>query len=206
MAEVTNYINKNREDILDFLKKAVTDRASNEYAELTNNLIKMFVDSDLNKDGTVDQKGFTYLIDSAAFTPRMFGFAPEDSEMYSTPDAKDRGRMKLFQSIDAGRTGRISLHEWLKFAIQHIAKKVATVDAHPNLDTPLKAEYQSFIKKALVAGSGQHLELYWYLLQAFLGHCGKNGQADKTAFGILIEKTVVAPLRHGLIKAVPSVF
>jgi len=205
MATPSNYINKNREDILDFLKKAVSDRSSNEYAELASNLIKMFVDSDVKKIGSVDQAGFSFLIDSAAFTPRMFGFAPEDSEMYPTPDAKERGRTKMFQSIDTGRTGRISLHEWIRFAIQHIAKKVTTVEAHPKLETPLKAEFLSFVKKALVAGSPEHLELYWYLLQQFLNHCGKNGQADKNAFGMLIEKCSTAPLKHGLIKAAPSV-
>jgi len=205
MAAPSNYINKNREDILDFLKKAVSDRSSNEYHELTSNLIKMFVDSDVNKDGTVNQAGFSFLIDNAAFTPRMFGFAPEDSEMYPTPDAKDRGRLKLFQSIDLGRTGRISLHEWIKFAIQHIAKKVATVEAHPKLETPLKAEFQAYIKKAMTAGSAENLELYWYLLQLFLNHCGKNGLADKTAFGLLLQTASAAPLRHGLLKAVPSV-
>ena len=71
-----NYINKTKEDIIYFLKQAVSDRSSPEYTELISNLVKMFVDSDVNKDGTVDRSEFSFLIDSAAFTPRMFGFAP----------------------------------------------------------------------------------------------------------------------------------
>jgi hypothetical protein len=204
MATPSNYINKNREDIMKFLKMAVNDRASNEYAELSSNLIKMFVDSDTKKNGRVDKQGFSYLIDSAAFTPRLFGFAPEDKEMYPTAELKAKGREALFKSIDIDGAGTISLEQWLKFGIEHIARKAATLDSHPNLEKPHKEEYLAFIKKALVPGSEEHLELYWYLLELFTQHCNKAALANKHAFSVMVNKACEIPLRHGVLKGAPT--
>ena len=88
----TNYINKPKQHIVHFLKKATSDRNSVQYSELVNYLLKMFVDADKNKDGTVDVEEFSGLIDTAAFTPREYGFAPQDAEMYKTKEAKEEAR------------------------------------------------------------------------------------------------------------------
>jgi len=204
MATPSNYINKNREDIMKFLKLAVNDRSSNEYAELSSNLIKMFVDSDVKKCGLVGKDGFSYLIDSAAFTPRLFGFAPEDREMYPTAELKAKGREALFKSIDVDNSGFISLEQWLKFGIEHIARKAATLDSHPNLEKIHKSEYVAFIKKALVPGSEEHLELYWYLLELFTQHCNKDALATRHAVTVMIAKASEIPLHHGVLKGVPT--
>jgi hypothetical protein len=204
MATPSNFINKNRDDMMYFLKKAVSDRASHECAELSSTLIKMFVDSDVKKCGRVDKKSFSYLIDSAAYTPRLFGLAPEDKEMYPTAELKSEGREKLFKSIDVNNIGKISLEQWLTFGIDHIAKKAATQDAHPNMEKPHKAEYLAFIKKALVSGSEEHLELYWYLLELFTSHCSKEALVNKHAFTVMVNIACEIPLRHGVLSDAPT--
>jgi len=197
-----NYINKTKEDIIYFLKQAVSDRSSPEYTELISNLVKMFVDSDVNKDGTVDRSEFSFLIDSAAFTPRMFGFAPPDDVMYSTDAQKAAARGKMFDTL--ANSDGVTLNAWIKFAIEHIAKKVATMDAHPSLETPHKKEFSAFVKNAHVSGTPEKLDLYWYLLQIFLAHCEKSGTVSKAGFTIMVDKASAIPRRHGTLAKVPS--
>merc|ERR1711903_385270 len=71
-----------KEDFIWFVKKASTNKKSDAHAELYHCLFKMFVDADTNKDGLVSKASFSKLIDMAASIPRMYGYAPIDSELY----------------------------------------------------------------------------------------------------------------------------
>merc|ERR1712038_77173 len=100
MPAVRNYINKSKEDILQFLKKASADRYSPEYAELFNNLLKMFVDCDLNKNGLVSKAQFSDLVDTAAETPRRYGFAPSSADMFKNKAEETASRFLLNVFLD----------------------------------------------------------------------------------------------------------
>jgi Ca2+-binding EF-hand superfamily protein len=109
--------NKSKEDFIWFIKKATTNKKSDAHAELYHCLLKMFVDADTNKDGVVSKASFSNLIDMAASIPRMYGYAPVDSELYKTEQAKEQARQKMFDSMDLKSTGVITFDEWYKFSM-----------------------------------------------------------------------------------------
>merc|ERR1711970_100511 len=157
--------NKSKEDFIWFIKRAIKDKKSDSYAELYHCLIKMFVDADTNKDGLVSRGSFSKLIDMAASIPRMYGYAPTDAELYKTEDEKEQARQKMFDSMDLKGTGVITVDEWLKFCMEHIIAKAATLAAHPILDHGNLEEFKAFVKAAFVIGSPENTEMYWFLLE-----------------------------------------
>ena len=70
--------------------------------ELYHFLIKMFVDTDTNKDDLANRGFFSKFIDMAAFIPGMYGYAPTDVELYETEDEKEQARRKMFNSMGPG--------------------------------------------------------------------------------------------------------
>merc|ERR1712029_685673 len=109
------------------------DKKSYSYSELYHSLLKIFVDADTNRDGLVSKNSFSKLIDAAASMPRAYGYAPADSDLYKTEEAKDAARQKMFDSMDLKATGFITFDEWLKFCREHIAAKTATMILTPSL-------------------------------------------------------------------------
>merc|ERR1712029_1133432 len=114
-ATSVNTFNKSKEDFIWFVKKAVQDKKSYSYSELYHSLLKIFVDADTNRDGLVSKNSFSKLIDAAASMPRVYGYAPADSDLYKTGDDKEAARQKMFDSMDLKSTGVITFDEWLKF-------------------------------------------------------------------------------------------
>jgi Ca2+-binding EF-hand superfamily protein len=201
---VRNYINKSKEHILYFLKKATTDHGSLQYAELFNNLLKMFVDCDKSKDGIVDMKRFNELVDTAALTPRLYGFAPTDDELYKTKEEKTTARNALFESMNEKGDGRISFNEFLAYTLNHIKGKAAG-PSHPTIEAAEKADYIANLKVALSdKGSDQHTELYWYLLEIFLESAGKDLTANARAFSLMVERVLEPAKKLGLAKGQTS--
>ena len=101
-------------------------------------LLKMFVDSDTNKDGLVSKASFSKLIDMAASIPRMYGYAPVDIELYKTEAEKEQARQKMFDSMDHKNTGVITFDECYGFSMEHIIAIAANLAPHPILDTSNK--------------------------------------------------------------------
>lgn len=198
---VRNYINKSKEDILYFLKKATADHHSPEYAELYSNLLKMFVDCDLNKNGLVAKAQFSELVDTAAETPRRYGFAPASGDMFASKQEMEASRSILFDTMDFDSSGTITFDEFLKYALTHITCKAAPLDAHPNIETNNKTLYTSNMQLALQKDNEQYTDLYWYLLQIFLSHCGKDFCATKGEFTVMVSKVVLPARRLGLFNA-----
>merc|ERR1719369_1883199 len=130
----------------------------------------MFVDADTNQDGLVSRASFSKLIDMAVVLPRLYGYAPADADLYKTTEEKVAARTKMFDSMDTKASGVITFDEGLKFALEHIAGKVAGLDPHPILDHGDKTQFTTFVKKAVITGTAEHTELYWYLLEMFLDH------------------------------------
>merc|ERR1712105_205920 len=186
--------NKSKEDFIWFIKRAVKDEKSDAYAELYHCLIKMFVDVDTNRDGLVSKGSFSNLVDMAASIPRMYGYAPSDAELYKTEDEKNKARQKMFDSMDLKGTGVITIDEWLKFCIEHIIAKAATLAAHPILDHGNLEEFKAFVKAALVVGSPEHTEMYWFLLELFTeADADKDGIVMLTEFSSLLDKALESP-------------
>merc|ERR1712215_195301 len=201
MANSTNItgFNKSKEDFIRFIKKAVADQKSDAYAELYHCLLKMFVEADTNKDGLVSKASFSKLIDMAASIPRIYGYAPADAELYKTEEEKDKARQKMFESIDLKSTGVITFDEWLKFCLEHIIAKTATLDPHPILDHGNVEQYKTFIKAAVSVGTPENTELYWFLIELFTeADRNKNGIVLLGDFTVMIDKALEVPKKLGL--------
>jgi Ca2+-binding EF-hand superfamily protein len=198
---VRNYINQPEGSILNFLKKATTDKNSLQFAELFNNLLKMFVDCDKAKNGTVDKRRFNELVDTAALTPRLYGFAPSEEEMFKTKADKDASRKALFEAMNEKGDGRITFNEFLAYTLKHIEGKATPMVAHPNLESAGKDDFLNNVKLAGYKGSAQHEDFYWYLLEIFLACAGKDLTANLNAFTLAVSKAIAPAKKLGLFTA-----
>merc|ERR1712055_268837 len=191
--------NKSKEDFIWFIKQAVKDKKSDAYAELYHCLIKMFVDVDTNRDGLVSRGSFSKLVEMAASIPRMYGYAPADAELYKTEDEKDKARQKMFMSMDLKGTGVITVDEWLKFCMEHIIVKTVTLDAHPILDHGNLEAFKAFLKAALVVGTPENTELYWFLLELFTdADPDKDGIVMLSDFSAMLDRALETPRKLGM--------
>ena len=62
----------------------MTDQKSYFHSELYHSLLKLFVDVDSNKDGLISRASFPKIIDAAAATPKDYGYASTNSELYKS--------------------------------------------------------------------------------------------------------------------------
>merc|ERR1711887_266839 len=198
LTNITGF-NKSKEDFIWFIKRAVKDKKSDSYAELYHCLIKMFVDADTNKDGLVSRGSFSKLIDTAASIPRMYGYAPEDAELYKTEEEKEQARQKMFDSMDLKATGVITVDEWLKFCIEHIIAKAATLATHPILDHGNLEEFKAFVKAAFVIGSSANTEMYWFLVELFTeSDSDRDGIVMLSDFSGMLDEALKTPKKLGM--------
>jgi len=197
---ITVGFNKSKEDFIWFVKKAITNKKSTAYAELFQTLLKMFVDADVNKDGLVKKEMFSDLIDAAAALPRLYGYAPKDEDLYKTKEAKEASRTKMFETMDTKNTGVITFDEWLTYTLDHIKGKVAGLDPHPILDHGDKTQFLTFVKKAVVVGTDEYTELYWYLLEMFLEHdTNMDGNVTMGHFVEMVDAALHLPVKLELL-------
>merc|ERR1711970_814831 len=185
--------NKSKEDFLWFIKKAIADKKSDAYAELYHCLLKMFVDADTNKDCLVSKASFSKLMDIATSIFRIYGYAPDDVELYKTEEERDKARQKMFESMDLKSTGVITFDEWVKFYLEHIKGKTATLDPHPILDNGNADQYKTFIKAAVNVGTPENTELYWFLIELFT-----EADHNKNDFTAMFDKALETPKKLGL--------
>merc|ERR1711887_208124 len=121
--------------------------------------------------------------------------------VYADDAEKEASLLKMFNEMDLKYTGVISFDEWLTFCLQHIGAKVATLEAHPILDHGNKEEFKTFVTKAVVPGSPEHTELFWYLLEIFLAHdSNKDGNVTEYAFATMVDKVLMLPLKLKMVK------
>ena len=71
----------------------------------------------------------------------------------------------MFNSMYLKGTVVITLDEWLKFCLEHIIAKTATMDPHPILDHGNMEQFKEFLKTAVQVGTAEHTEMYWFLLE-----------------------------------------
>merc|ERR1712215_665790 len=191
--------NKTKEDFIWFIKTAMKDKKSDAYAELYHCLIKVFVEADTNKDGLVSRGSFSKLVDIAASIPRLYGYAPADSVLYKTEKEKEDARQKIFDSMDLKATGVITVDAWLKFCMEHIIAKTATLAAHPILDHGNLEEFKAFIKAAFVIGSSANTEMYWFLVELFTeSDFDRDGIVMLSDFSGMLDEALKTPKKLGI--------
>ena len=108
----------------------------------------------------------------------------------------------MFNSMDTKATGVITFDEWLKFTMEHIAGKVAGLAPHPILDYGNKTQFLTFVEKAVVVGTPEYLEMYWYLLEMFLEHdTDMDGNVTVGHFIEMVDEALELPVK---LKLIPS--
>merc|ERR1712215_266634 len=102
-----------------------------------------------NKDVLVNRESFSKLVDMAASIPRMYGYVPTDVELYKTEDEKKQARRKTFDFMDFKGIDVITVDEWLKFYVEHIIAKAATLAADPILVQRSEEEFKALVNATL---------------------------------------------------------
>merc|ERR1712165_261059 len=118
--------NVSKDEFIQFVKKAV-DTNTQKYQQLYYFLLRTFQAGDKDGYGEVSPAEFDEMIECAAQAPRRFGLAPKTEDMFKTDNERFVQRVQEFSKMNTQSTGKISFDEWLDFALNHIAKKVATV-------------------------------------------------------------------------------
>merc|ERR1712055_21039 len=166
----------------------------------------------------------TINIPAFIFTEKTFGKSKEDFLWFVKTAIADKSSaaygelfqklLKIFVNADTNRDGLVSkasfltlitgfvpFDEWLKFCLEHIEAKVATLDPHPILNAGTKDEFKTFVTKAVETGTPEHTELFWYILETFLDHdTNKDGNVTEYAFSTMVDKILAVPLKLELVK------
>ena len=201
---------KSKEEFVVFIRQAINDRKSEAFVELYQFLVQCFTRADTELEGKVDLTQFDAMIEEAATLPRMHGFAPTSTSMFATAGARKAARAKMFLEMNTGKSGYISLEEWITFALKHIVGKVATLPKDylgASSKDVSKEEFLTFIKKAVNQGTPEYRELYHFLLKCFVdADQDRDGAVKPEEFDAMIEVAAAAPRRFGLAPSSASMF
>lgn len=201
---------KTKEEFVVWIRQAVQDRKSESFVELYQFLVQVFVRADRYLKGKVDIAYFDSMIEEAAALPRLHGFAPETSSLYSSAGARMTARAQMFRSMDDNGDSYITLDEWIDFALRHIQAKIHTLPKDflgGSTEDVTKEEFIGFIKKAVVKGTPEYRELYFFLLNCFVeGDSDHSGSVDLSEFDAMIEIAAAAPRRFGLAPSSTAMF
>lgn len=202
-----------KQEFITFVLGAVQGTHTPEYKQLYHFLLKCFTDADNNFDGRVGFKEFEMLIESAAFLPRRFGYAPSTHELYATDWDRLKKRMKLFSSLDPRKAAKIdvtsneseydyiSFSMWLRYAVGHIKEKATLLEGVDPRSKMVRSKehFQEFIITACTSRTTpEYKELYHFVLRCFTeSDTDLDGQIDATSFYDLIDKAASAPRLFG---------
>merc|ERR1719382_873786 len=108
-----------RSEFVAFCRRATNDASSQEHEALYQFLLQCFAAADNDYDGKVDIEEFDMMVELAAMDVRRLGLAPTHKETYKTTQERRAARKKLFDAMDADRSGYIGFEEWLGYSIGH---------------------------------------------------------------------------------------
>jgi len=104
------------DEFLSYLEYAVNNPTSGAYASLYEFLLKIFVECDKSRTGTINREEFDVLLNRAAMVPRQFGLAPETT----SPEL----RTKIFKMMDDNQSGGITFRKFLAWTVAHSKMKI----------------------------------------------------------------------------------
>jgi len=191
-----------------FVNSTVNNPSGPEAAEMHKFLVKCFIDNDSDYDGLVSYKGFNNMIQQAALAPRRFGFAPHTRELYETAEEFEAERTALFNQLDEGGLGRITLESWLQWANAHIRAKDVNLEEHTTSRwSRSKADFVSFCKGVTKdssskckksSSSTQYKEFYILTNRMFTAaDVSHKGLLTKVEFENLVHRADSIPKRFG---------
>ena len=128
--------------------------------------------------------------------------------MYPTAEARKAARAKLFEEMDANHDGHLTFEEWLAFCIEDIESKMHQLpkDVLCGSDST-KAEFVTFIKKAMDRKSSEFRELFIFLLKCFVdADKDRDGAIQEEEFDTMVEIATSGITRHGLAPSTKSLY
>jgi len=186
-------------------KAAIENRDGVEARQLYGFLAVAFGDVDVNKDGLITPDQFDLLCEKVAALPRRYGMAPSWQVEYNNDAAvRTAARREMFDTLDTGKKGTLSLDQWIDWGVSHIASKVPTIDfkkvdfAH--LEHNTKEEFIAYVKVACTdRKSRQYATFYEFLLCLFVeaDTCSK-GAINVEQFDGLLTAAARVPRHFGL--------
>jgi len=111
-----------KEQYVEFIKKA-NDASSAENLELYWFLVEIFTDADSNKDGLITKRAFPTMVGKLVETPIKHGLSHPDKDMTSDDEEKKMNHLeKLLVENNPRKDEKMTLDEWVKFALEKILK------------------------------------------------------------------------------------
>ena len=203
-------VEKTREEFIVWIRLAMNDRESGAYEQLYQFLWNCFCRADVNNKGKIEFDQFDKLIEEAAELPRLYGFAPTSSAMYSSDALRVAARKKLFKELDANNAGYVTVSQWIRYAIQHIAAKYVQLPKDylsGSASGVSKDEFIAFVKRAVDPANKEYEELYYFLLRTFqAGDKNGYGEVEPAEFDEMVECAAEAPRKYGLAPATDALY
>lgn len=187
---------------IQFVLNATVGTQTQEYKELYQFLLDVFLEADTDFDGLVGHERFDYMIERAAMLPRKFGLAPSETETYPTAEARRAAREAEFRAIDTSGDGQIAFDEWLAWCIKHISGKAAQLRSGRVTGNNWNVDKEHFVSWISTACSNKHSkeykELYHFLQECFTAaDSDLDGKVNHAEFDTMIEVAAEAPRRFG---------
>jgi len=168
-----------------------------------------FGDVDANKDGLISATEFDLLLEKVAALPRRYGMAPSWEKEYGG-DRKKRqnARKAMFDALDTRNgpaRGYLGLKQFVRFANDHVLKKVATLDMKSKVDFAHIEEYDeatflNYLEHAVNnPTSGAYASLYEFLLSVFVeADVSNKGTINRAEFDLIVDTAAAVPRQFGL--------
>lgn len=178
-------------------------------------LAMAFGDVDANKDGLINATEFDLLCEKVAALPRRYGMAPSWEKEYNGDlAARTAARKAMFDKVDTQSgpaRGTIGLQQFCRWAQDHVAMKVYTLDLRSKVDFAHVNDYDeevflNYLEHALHnPRSGAYASLYEFLLTVFV-ESDKNckGAINRQEFDALLDRAAAVPRHFGLAPMVSS--
>lgn len=168
-----------------------------------------FGDVDANKDGLINADEFDLLCEKVAALPRRYGMAPTWEKEYDGDlAARTAARKAMFDKLDTRNgpaRGRIGLKQFVRWARDHVAAKVSTLDLKSKVDFNHIQEYDEntfmdYLEYALDnPTSGAYATLYEFLLTIFVeSDANSQGTINREEFDVLLDRAAAVPRQFGL--------
>jgi len=193
-----------RSQFIAFCSKATSDSTSSEAEKLYQFLLKCFSMADNDFDGKVDLEEFDMMVELAAKDVRRLGLAPTHKQTYKNSEDRRLARKKLFDQVDAEKSGFIRFEQWLDYTLKHITGKVATASSHGDIAN-MKGSKEEFLRSVTILTqpdgkeTAEFKEFYRFLMECFMeADQDRDGKVNLTEFDQMVEKAGAYPRSHGL--------